>query len=153
MFSYIDTLLVGDSAVSDVLQDTNLALWAHLDEFDFERPFLPWAYGFAYQRVLAFRKTRSRSRLVFSDEVLEWISDAYLADSTPADARLGALKQCLEKLTAKEGELVRERYMDRMSVKMLASRLGRSANQVSVQLYRIRHALGKCVETTLALEG
>ena len=153
LYSYIDTLLVGDSSASDVLQDTNLALWSHLADFDFSRPFLPWAYAFAFQRVLAFRKTRSRSRLVFSDEVLEWISDVYTADSTAADDRLGALKQCLEKLTSKEGELVRERYAEKMSVKMLASRSGRSANQVSVHLYRIRHALGKCVEATLALEG
>ena len=153
LFSYIDTLLVGDSAVSDVLQDTNLALWSHLGEFDFERPFLPWAYSFAYQRVLAFRKTRSRSRLVFNDEVLELISDVYIGDTTSADVRLGALKQCLEKLKSTEGQLVRERYVEKLSVKMLASRLGRSANQVSVQLFRIRHSLAKCVESTLALEG
>jgi hypothetical protein len=64
---------------------------------------LPWAYGFAYQRVLAFRKTRSRSRLVFNDEVLELISDVYIGDTISADVRLGALKQCLEKLKTTEG--------------------------------------------------
>jgi len=153
LYSYIDALLLGDNSVPDVLQDTNLDLWARLGEFDMQRPFLPWAYGFAYQRVLAFRKSRSRSRLIFNDEVLELISDAYVGDATPADTRVAALKRCLEKLAARDSELVRERYAEKMSVKILASRLGRSANQVSVQLYRIRHALAKCVEATLAMEG
>ena len=153
LYSYINALLMGDSAASDVLQDTNLELWAHLEEFDWERPFLPWAYGFAYQRVLAFRKTRQRSRLVFSDEILELISEAHIADSVSADARLVALQGCLEKLEPAQSDLIRERYVERMSVKTLASRLGSNANQLSVRLYRIRHVLAKCVETTLALEG
>jgi len=153
LYAYINAMLVGDPAAADVLQDTNLDLWARLGDYDWNRPFLPWAYGFAYQRILAFRKTRSRARLVFNDDVLELVSDVYIGDAHGADVRLSALKQCLDKLAARESELVRERYIGKMSVKMLASRLGRSANQVSVHLYRIRHGLAKCVEATLALEG
>src|SRR5262249_4584357 len=134
----------------DVLQDTNLDLWARLGDFDWNRPFLPWAYGFAYQRVLAYRKTRQRSRLVFSDELLKLISDAYVGDRVSADARLAALQGCLDKLDHAENELIRERYMENMSVKMLASRSGNSPNQLSVRLYRIRHALAKCVARDLA---
>ena len=85
---YINTLLVGDSAAVDVLQDTNLDLWARLENFDSSRPFLAWAYGFAFQRVLAYRKSRQRSRLVLSDEMVQLISDACVQDSTTADARL-----------------------------------------------------------------
>ncbi len=47
LYTYINTLLAGDFATADVLQDTNLDLWRRLEEFDFNRPFLPWAYGFA----------------------------------------------------------------------------------------------------------
>lgn len=153
LYAYINALLIGDSAALDVLQDTNLELWARLSDFDTNRPFLPWAYGFAYQRVLAFRKTRRRSRLVFSDEILELISDAHLSDSVSADSRLAALQGCLDKLEPAQGELIRDRYVEKLSVKTLASRLGSSANQLSVRLFRIRHALAKCVENTLALEG
>jgi RNA polymerase sigma-70 factor (ECF subfamily) len=152
LFSYIDTLMAGDTATPDVLQDTNLALWSRLADFDFDRPFLPWAYGFAYQRVLAWRKTRSRSRLVFSEQVLELISDVYLNAPSSADARLAALRQCLEKLNDDDSRLVQERYVDKAAVKSLAARFGQTANQLSVRLFRIRHALGKCVEAALAKE-
>jgi RNA polymerase sigma-70 factor, ECF subfamily len=153
LFAYIDMLMAGDTAVPDVLQDTNLALWSRLADFDFDRPFLPWAFGFAYQRVLAWRKTRSRSRLVFSDEILELISEVYLQDTTTADVRLAALRTCLEKLDADDARLVQERYVDRAAVKSLASRFGQTANQISVRLFRIRHALGRCVEAALVREG
>lgn len=152
LYAYINTLLIGDAAASDVLQDTNLDLWARLDDFDFGRPFLPWAYGFAFQRVLAFRKTKRRSRLVFSDEVVQLISDTYVSDPADADARLGALRTCLNKLDDRQKQLIRERYVAKLSVKTLAARLGSTANQISARLYRIRKILAKCVEGVLAKE-
>lgn len=153
LYAYINTLLVGDITASDVLQDTNLDLWKRLNDYDFNRAFLPWAYGFAYQRVLAFRKARSRSRLIFSDNVVQAISDAYISDTINADVRLAALQNCLDKLELNQSQLIRDRYTARVSVKALATRLGSSANQISARLYRIRQALAKCVEATLATES
>jgi RNA polymerase sigma-70 factor (ECF subfamily) len=153
LYAYINTLLVGDIATADVLQDTNLDLWKRLDDFDFGRPFLPWAYGFAYQRVLAYRKSRSRSRLMFSDQIVQLISDSYIRDAIGADSRLNALQKCLEKLDSAQSQLIRERYVGKVSVKVLAARLGGTAAQISARLYRIRRLLAKCIETNLAAEG
>jgi RNA polymerase sigma-70 factor (ECF subfamily) len=148
LYSYINTLVLGDSAAADVMQDTNLDLWAHYGEFDFSRPFLPWAYTFAYHRVLAFRKSTGRSRLVFSDDVLEQISQAYRKDETPADARLVALQRCLEKLNDSQKQLIRNRYVDRVPVQALTQSFGGTANQISARLYRIRRVLAKCIEAS-----
>ena len=152
LYVYINTLLVGDSAAVDVLQDTNLDLWARLQSFDCTRPFLAWAYGFAFQRVLAFRKSRRRSRLVLSDDMMQLISEAYVRDTTSADVRLSALRTCLEKLDPDQGQLIRDRYIGKMSVKTIAARLGHTANQISARLYRIRQVLGRCIQTTLVAE-
>lgn len=153
LYAYINTLLAGDPSVSDVLQDTNLDLWARAGDFDFNRPFLPWGLGFAYQRVLAFRKSRGRSRLVFSDQMAQLISDIYLSDTTPTDARLTALQECIGKLSRPQNELIRLRYVDRVSVQSISQRSGRTANQISAQLYRIRRALAKCITRALATES
>ncbi len=152
LFVYINTLLVGDSAAIDVLQDTNLDLWARLQNFDESRPFLAWAYGFAFQRVLAYRKSRRRSRLVLNDEMVQLISDVCVQDTTPADARISALRGCLDKLDPQQGQLIRDRYLEKMSVKTIAARLGNSANQISARLYRIRHTLGRCIQASLIAE-
>jgi RNA polymerase sigma-70 factor (ECF subfamily) len=153
LYAYINTLLVGDIATVDVLQDTNLDLWKRLDEFDYARPFLPWAYGFAYQRVLAYRKTRSRSRLLFSDQMVQLISDSYISDAVGADVRLSALQKCLERLDQQQSQLIRERYLGKASVKVLAARLGSTAGQISARLYRIRRMLARCIEANLASEA
>jgi RNA polymerase sigma-70 factor, ECF subfamily len=148
LYVYINTMLLGHSAAADILQDTNLDLWASIDDFDFSRPFLPWAYTFAYHRILAFRKATGRSRLVFSDEILDLINAACVRDDTRADVRLAALQRCLEKLKVEHSQLIQDRYIERVSVKMLAARLGMSANQISARLYRIRKILAKCIDAT-----
>lgn len=152
LYAYINTLLVGQAAASDVLQDTNLDLWARLDDFDFKRPFLPWAYAFAYQRVLAFRKTQRRNRLVFNSEMIQLISDTYLTDAADKDRRVSALQACLDRLRPQERQLIRDRYTVKSSVNSLAARLECTANQISARLYRIRRALAKCVDATVARE-
>lgn len=152
LYAYVNTLLVGDSAAADVLQDTNLDLWAKLDEFDFDRPFLPWAYRFAFQRVMAFRKTRSRSRLVFSDEVVELMASVCAQDTAGADMRLAVLRNCMDRLESRQSDLIRKRYIERISVKSIAARLGGNVNQISAKLYRIRKSLARCVEAGLATE-
>lgn len=123
IYAYISAALFGDSAAADVLQDTNLHLWAEAARYDFDRPFLPWAFGFARQRVLAYRKTCSRSRLVFSDKSLDLLSDHCLKASDTADDRLAALRKCLKRLGAAQAELIRERYMAKTPVQTIASRM------------------------------
>lgn len=153
LYAYINALMAGNGGAPDILQDTNLELWKHLADYDASRPFLPWAFGFAYQTVLAFRKKVSRSRLVFSDEAIQQISDAYRQDAADADARVAALRCCVEKLDSDGRQLIRERYMGRVPVQTIADKAGATANQISARLYRLRRALARCVEATLAREA
>lgn len=153
LYSYICSLLLGDQSATDVLQDTNVDLWSRAQDFDFSRPFLPWAFAFARQRVLAHRKSQSRSRLLFSDMAMARIDEECARLAGEADIRLVALQNCLKKLSPRQANLVRERYNARTSVRMIAARLGETAHNIASQLYRIRRALAKCVDATLAEES
>ena len=152
IYAYIATALFGDHAAVDVLQDTNLHLWAQAGRYDFDRPFLPWAFGFARQRVMAYRKTCSRSRLVFCERTLELLSDQYLKVSDGIDDRLTALQKCLARLSASQASLIRERYVAKTPVQAIASQTNDSAHNISSRLHRIRKSLASCVERTLAIE-
>jgi RNA polymerase sigma-70 factor, ECF subfamily len=152
LHSYISMLLLGDSSAADVLQDTNVDLWAHADEFDFDRAFLPWAFAFARQRVMAIRKTRSRCRMVFSDEVLANYDDQCQQHAAEADVRLAALQNCLQKLQPQQAELIRERYTAKSSVRMIAARLSDTEHNISCRLHRIRKTLARCMHVALAVE-
>lgn len=153
LYVYTHTLMAGDSATADVVQDANVDLWAHKEEFDLSRPFLPWALRFAYNRVLAFRKSRSRSRLLLSDELVSSLAASMDQAPLEADGRLAALTRCLEHLPDEQRTLLRERYTCGASVKGLAARLNATADQISSRLYRLRKDLGSCIERRMAAEG
>jgi RNA polymerase sigma-70 factor (ECF subfamily) len=143
---------MGDPAALDVLQDTNVDLWSRADEYDFDRPFLPWAFAFARNRVLAHRKSQSRSRLLFSDAAMARIEAECAELAGTADARLTALQKCLQKLNSRQAHLIRERYSGKATVKSIAAQMGETAHNVASQLHRARKQLGRCVNATLAAE-
>jgi RNA polymerase sigma-70 factor, ECF subfamily len=153
LYGYIATMLLGDPSAADVLQETNHDLWAKKDEYDFERPFLPWAFGFARQKVLAYRRTYSRSRLVFGEEAMRLVDEACMAYAVEADDRLVALGKCLQKLDSQQAALISDRYVARTPVTLMAERLNETVQSISCRLYRIRKVLAKCVDATLAAEG
>jgi RNA polymerase sigma-70 factor, ECF subfamily len=153
LYGYICTMLLGDPGAADVLQETNLDLWAKLEDYDLERPFLPWAFGFARQRVLAHRRTHCRSRLVFSEEAMRLIDEYCMEYASEADERLVALRTCLKKLNPQQSELIRERYVSKTPVKQMAERLDETVHRISSRLHRIRKLLAKCITTTLSAKG
>lgn len=153
LFAYINSLLVGNSVAQDVLQDANLQLWARRLDYDWSRPFLPWAYGFAFQLVLAYRKKQSRSKLVFNDQIIQQLSDLWQSSALEGSVKVVALQRCMERLDPQSQQLVRQRYIGRASVTSLAEQLQANANQVSARLYRIRRALARCVEAAMLEDG
>ncbi|QDU89091.1 RNA polymerase sigma factor [Pirellulimonas nuda] len=153
IYAYIAAALCGDSAAADVLQETNLSLWSQIERYDFTKPFLPWAFGFARQQVMAYRKTCSRSRLVFCDEAVDALADHCLDSSDAIDDRLAALERCVKRLGADEAQLVHERYTGKTPVLAIARRLDVPAHAISSRLHRIRKALARCVQSALATEG
>ena len=97
---------------------------------------------------MAHMKTRSRSPLVFQEDLMEKLSDdAENLDGFGSLQR--ALAQCMEKLTKRNRELIRIRYEQGMSLEDSAKELGKPKGTVSMALYRIRIALWRCVERTM----
>jgi RNA polymerase sigma-70 factor (ECF subfamily) len=59
---YVRTLVPNRSDAEEVLQETNLFVWRHADEFEVGTNFAAWVCKIAYYQVLTFRKRQSRSR-------------------------------------------------------------------------------------------
>jgi len=146
LLAFISMLVGNKSDARDVLQETNRMLWAKAGEYDPERPFLPWARAFARYEVLRYRKTLQRERLVFSDATFETLAGADADPGERFDRRLEWLDQCLEKLTDAQRTVIRAKYYERLTVAQMAGRFGCSAASVVSLLYRIRQALGQCLE-------
>jgi RNA polymerase sigma-70 factor (ECF subfamily) len=152
LFVYIRSLLPLRAEADEVLQEVNLYLWRHADEFRPGTDFAAWAYKVAYFHVLSFRKKHARERLRFSDALLEQLADRATATAEQSDARQEALEGCLRKLPQGDRELLRLRYEAGESTQSIAQSVGRSLQAVYRALNRIHLSLLDCVRQSIRLE-
>lgn len=150
LYGYILSLLPDRSAAQDVLQEVNLTAWQKRGDFSLGTSFVAWASKIAYYHVLSHRRKRARDRLVFDDDVLDYLAERQADRIAEVDRRAQALTRCLAKLPANQRELVAQRYAPGGSVQDIAAAAGRKVGAISQSLYLIREALRKCVEQTLA---
>ena len=74
IFLYLSTIQNGGQEVDDLFQETCVKCWEEFHNFQPGTNFGAWACTIAFNRARAWRKTRSRSKVVFSDKCLEMIS-------------------------------------------------------------------------------
>jgi RNA polymerase sigma-70 factor (ECF subfamily) len=152
LYAYILTLLPNRADADDVLQEASLVMW---DKFDDDNPpadFAAWGCRIAYFKVLDFCKKRQRSRVVFSQPVLERLAEtaAEQAGALQLDERREALAGCIEKLRPRDRDLLARRFAEGATVQSAAAHDGRSVDAVYKALAKIRQALFDCVTRTLA---
>ncbi len=155
--AFIYSLLPDDSRVQDVLQDTNELIWRKAEEFAEGTNFLAWACTIARFKVLETRRSMSRDRLFFDDDLVNDLAveaEAQVeSDVDVATLRSRALNDCLDRLTPRQRSLIHDRYQHNASVTSVAKKAGLSVNGLSVTLHRIRHTLLKCIEKRLDEEA
>ena len=136
----------------DIFQETCLVAWRKRAEFQPGSNFLAWVGSIARFETLAHARREGRSCLIFDESLLETLAEHAVAQAAGADARLRALRCCLEALSASHRELIERRYASFASVKSIAAQVGRSANSVSVTLHAIRQKLLDYIERRIAAE-
>lgn len=142
---YIYTLLPHEQDAQDVMQEVCLTLSRKFTEYDRTRPFLPWACGFAYLKVLQHRDRNPRRTVLLPVEVLELVAHERETEEPVLAERLVALERCLAKLGRADRDLIKARYIDRISPDDIARRLAVSRRTTFRNLERVRRLLFDCV--------
>jgi len=149
LYGYIVSLLYRSQDAQDVLQETNLILWKKRTMAPGEKDFGSWACTIALYQVLTYRKRNQRSRLYFSEDLINDIAAVAAIKPGLAGEKQQALQHCMKKLPRENQTLLKRRYITQMSVIEIADEMERSTKAVSQSLYRIRKKLVDCVETRL----
>jgi RNA polymerase sigma-70 factor (ECF subfamily) len=155
LYAYILTLLPNRVDADDVLQEASLVMW---DKFDAQQPpndFAAWGCRIAYFKVLDFYKKSQRSRVRFSQTMLERVSETALeqAATLQLDERREALTGCIEKLQPRDRDLLTCRFAEGATTQSTADKVGRSLEAVYKALAKIRQALFDCVSRRLTQGG
>src|SRR6478736_6819109 len=111
MLAFIRALMPGSSGARDLLQEVNIILWQKREQFEAGSNFKAWAFQVIRFHLMNHRRRlASKGWLVFDDELVERISPALEADPEELEVRHQALHHCLQKLRAKDRELLQHRY-------------------------------------------
>ncbi|MBT8044126.1 MAG: sigma-70 family RNA polymerase sigma factor [Verrucomicrobiae bacterium] len=138
----------------DVLQDACIAMWQRIDSLDNQEGFVPWAYTFV--RLTALNRIRQlrRSKLVFSEELVELNAEEAGQESERSRAELQSLRECMDQLQEKQLELI-QRYYAAGKTRMadLSREMDRPVAGLYKALERIRTTLRECIDQKMTDRG
>lgn len=145
--AYVMTFVSSPADVDDILQETKIRLWRNFDTFETGTNFGAWARTTAFYRMKQFYRDRGKGskRMVFSDDLLERLAEAFEQDAEQRDDRIERLSDCVAKLSANHQQILTLRYGDELVVEELAERIDRTKTATYRVLSRIRLALRDCI--------
>lgn len=146
IYGYVFSLLGDHSRAADVVQETNMVLWRKIDEFDFDKPFLPWAFAVARFQVMAHLRDNQRDRLLLDAELAEAMCEELEPQAAQLESLRESLRPCLQRLSPEHHQLVTHRYFKAMPLDAIAENSGRTTGAIKVALLRIRRQLADCMQ-------
>lgn len=145
LYACILSLLPDRAAAQDVLQETNLTLWHKADDFEAGTNFMAWASRIARYHVLNQRRKSHRDRLVFDEHLIAELCERQADRIEDVNRYAELLRDCLNRLSPDQREVLTQRYAPGGSVKQIAAARGQSVGAISQLLYRLRETLLNCV--------
>lgn len=154
LFAYLYAHVLNMADAEDLYQQVAIVLWEKFDQFVPGTDFGSWAIRVAELTIKNFLRGKRRSKVLFSDEVMQRIVERQSAvTQQETAARSDALQKCLKRLTKSDRELVERVYGGERKIKDIAEHEGRSVGAVYTALCRIRQALLACIERTVNAEA
>jgi RNA polymerase sigma-70 factor (ECF subfamily) len=129
--------------VEEILHDTLLSALDSLALFSAKSSLFSWLCGIARHEIADFYRKQKIKTIVFSRL---WFIEGFVSKALEPDAKLmrkeyeGQVKQALEMLLPHYREILELKYMDGLSVKQIAQKLGMSFKACESALGRARRA-------------
>jgi RNA polymerase sigma-70 factor (ECF subfamily) len=139
----------------DIVQKSFVTAYRSLDTFKTGSEFFPWIKGIALNHCRNEWR-RHRSQATMKERLLEarraelellWLAE----EQRPGEARVAALRQCLQQLTPQEQVLIDRRFVQELSMDEIGRELSKGGEAIRLWLYRLRVRLADCVRKRLAL--
>ena len=150
LYAYIFALLRNREDAEDLLQSVYVVLWRKFDTFEPHSNFFQWARQAAVYELRNSLKHRRRPASVSPELLDALVSNATGPAGNAPDVYLAALRRCRAKLGEMDEQLLNLRYVEDISSREIAARMGRPQQGVCNSLMRIRRSLLDCVRRELA---
>ncbi|MHC4989322.1 MAG: hypothetical protein ACYTFX_12665 [Planctomycetota bacterium] len=107
--------------------------------------FVAWGVTIAKYKVLEFRTKHKRSKMVFTEKILEQLEPSAKSKISDIKDHLDALKTCVKKLSKNEKNLLKMRYEQDLSFQKMALRVGKTSPAVFRIMAIIHSRLALCI--------
>ena len=140
-------------AVDDLYQETVLAAWKRLDDYDRDKPFGPWLRGIAGKLMLAYYRKTSRAAFPIDDQALHWLDDRFdaihLQRGDTFHEKLSALRECIDTLPEAYEQPIKMRYAEEKTLSEIETVLQLAKETLKKRLARAKSRLADCMERKL----
>ena len=147
---YVMAIVPHPQDAQEILQETAVALWSRIADYDPARPFVPWACRFAANKAKQHLRAQGRWAGFLDDDVASLLLSRREQLAPQLDRRVEPLRDCLEHLPAENRQLVRDYYFERTSIEDISQRVGRTTEALYKSLQRLRSALMNCIDGKLS---
>ncbi len=148
LFGYIYALIPNMAVVEDLVQETIMVMWEKYDTFEEGTNFFAWARTIARFKVINYLDKAHNSEVYFSEEVIASI-EKHCDVFEKTDQRVEVLENCMQKLSDKDKELLKLKYVEDMTIKEVAEKKSRSIHGMYKVMARIHTTLEDCVRFNL----
>lgn len=159
LLAFVRSCVDDDTAADDLVQETFLAAWRQLEQYDSTRPFAHWLRGIARNKILEHVRSASirwRHVRVLAPEALEAVSETFAPMTGAGHAFndcLEHLRQCLQGLQATDSEIIQRAYRHEETCWTIAEQMGQNVEYVKKRLQRARAQLRNCILSKLGMEA
>ncbi len=134
----------------DIVQETFVKVYTHLDSYDPSRPFEPWIRKIAVHETFNMLKKKKVRRRTLERYTQGKARDNRSAEAAPKQNRLvRRIHQLLSRLKPLHRIAFTLYYMEHLSVGEISESIGSKPGTVKSYLFRARRAIGK----ELRMEG
>lgn len=148
--AFVSSIVPGFQDADDILQRVAVAIIKNYDKFDKERSFVAWAIGIAKNEILMYHRTKSQSKVIFSTNAIQTISEIHEKESTKFSDMRKSLDLCTKKLKGRSKRILEMRYVSELSIPRIAQKLGMTHSAVYTTFHRIRLALRDCINRQMS---
>jgi RNA polymerase sigma-70 factor (ECF subfamily) len=137
-------------ATEEILQSIAIVVAQKATTYDSSKPPSPWFMGIARNKIHQWYSANKQKACTVSFDVLEQClahTDSF--DSETLSNRQHALSHCIERLPAKQRQVVNLRYLENYDCTQVASQVGRSVQSIYSLLKRLKLELRKCINIQL----
>ncbi len=128
----------GDADIaSDLVQDTFLKVWQHLDSFQNNSSIGTWIYRIAVNTCLAYIKIGKR---IQTEDISNTIIESFVEDESVLEYKVSLLYQCIAFLQESD-RLIITMVLDEIPYAEIAEISGISDGNLRVRIHRIKQQL------------